>query len=130
MIARLFALLRDRPRTALAVYWSLAFVVTHVPPLLPRDDDDGPEPLIGADKVVHLIGFAALAFLLANVLGRRFGRGTATLMTLAIGAIYGVFDEVTQPMFGRTADPFDWVADLIGLAIGLALYRLARRRGL
>ena len=51
-------------------------------------------------------------------------------------ALYGVIDEVTQPMVGRTMDGVDWLADIAGAATGLALFfvvrfalkRLAERR--
>ena len=38
------------------------------------------------------------------------------MLNLAFAAI----DEVTQPWFGRFAEPLDWVYDLIGLAAGIA----------
>ena len=127
---------------ALAIYWSLAFVVTHVPPFLPDADDDEPEPLIGLDKVVHFLGYAGLAFVLMNALVRpadaaaqaadaerptirSFRRGV--VITILCCAVYGALDELTQPPFGRTADPMDYVADLLGLAAGLLAFRLSRR---
>ena len=130
MIAKLIALLRERPRTLLAVYWTCAFVVTHVPPLLPKDDDRGPELPIGPDKVVHFGGFLTLAFLLAQALRPRLSAAATVACVLGICACYGVFDEITQPPFGRTADAWDWVADMVGACVGLLLFRLARRRGL
>jgi VanZ family protein len=39
-------------------------------------------------------------------------------------AAYGVFDELTQPIFGRTASIRDWLADLVGIAVGLATAEL------
>lgn len=129
MIHRLVALLRDRPRLTLGVYWTLAFVVTHIPPLFPRGDEQ-PEFPIGPDKVVHFGGFLTLAFLLSNVLARGLGPAASTSVVLVICGLYGIFDEISQPPFGRTADPWDWVADLLGAGAGVLLYRLARRRGL
>jgi VanZ family protein len=41
---------------------------------------------------------------------------------LAAGlAAWAVIDEATQPLFGRAADPLDWVYDVIGLALGIGL---------
>ena len=131
--------LRDRPRVALAAYWSLAFVVTHVPPFLPEDEGDDDEPLIGFDKIVHFGGYAGLAFLLMNALvptnyaaaeaaGSERMTTRAVAITILICAIYGAVDELTQPPFGRTADPMDYVADLLGLGAGLLLFRLYRPR--
>ncbi len=134
--------LRERPRVVLAVYWTLAFVVTHVPPFLP-DDGAAEDRLVGVDKIVHFLGYAGLAFLLMNALvpanhaaaeaagsgdhrTRGFRRGVG--VTVLCCAIYGALDELTQPPFGRTADPMDYVADLLGLAAGLLLFRLYRPR--
>jgi VanZ family protein len=108
----------------LATYWLLAFVVTHLPPLLPKEDEPGPEPLIGFDKIVHFVGFAILAWLLMNWLTRRHRFWRAAGATLVTCAVYGVVDEVTQPIFARTADPMDWVADMIGTVVGIGLSRV------
>ena len=41
---------------------------------------------------------------------------------LAVGlAVFAAIDEVTQPWFGRSAEPLDWVYDLIGVATGIAV---------
>ena len=119
---RLRILLRRRPRAVLVAYWIAAFVATHSPPLF-RDDDGPPmfEPPIGPDKVFHFGGFAVLAFLLMNALRR-------PAATFVICLLYGVLDELTQPPFGRTADPFDLLADLLGAAAGVALFVRIRHR--
>jgi VanZ family protein len=36
-------------------------------------------------------------------------------------AAFGAVDEITQPLFGRTADVLDWAADCAGIAVGLLL---------
>ena len=119
---RLRRLLRRRPRAVLVAYWIAAFVATHSPPLF--GDDDGPpafEPPVGADKIFHFVGFAVLAFLLRNA-------GLGVVATLALCLAYGAFDELTQPPFGRTADPFDLMADLLGATAGIAASALHARR--
>jgi VanZ family protein len=70
------------------------------------------------DKLGHLTLYAVLGLALA------WGRWRAQvpiphILLLAIGALYGMTDEVHQ-MFvpGRQPDFADWVADVIGLAIG------------
>ena len=79
----------------------------------------------GSDKLVHFIAFAALAFPLART--RRFG-----LMPVFIGAsAYGGIIELIQPSFNRSMDINDWVADVVGVVLGIGcglLYRRLRRR--
>ena len=78
----------------------------------------------GSDKLVHFIAFAALAFPLART--GRFG-----LLPVFIGAsAFGGVIELIQPSFNRSADFNDWVADTLGVVIGIGyglLYRRMRR---
>ena len=79
----------------------------------------------GSDKLVHFIAFAALAFPLAYT--GRFG-----LPAVFIGAsVYGGAIELIQPSFNRSGDINDWIADVIGVVLGIGcsvLYRRVRRR--
>ena len=79
----------------------------------------------GSDKLVHLVAFAALAFPLART--GRFG-----LLPVFIGAsAFGGAIELIQPMFNRSADVNDWIADIIGVIIGIGcglVYRRLRKR--
>ena len=79
----------------------------------------------GSDKFVHFIAFAALAFPLAYT--GRFG-----LSLVFIGAsVYGGAIELIQPSFNRSADVNDWIADVVGVALGIGcglLYRRIRGR--
>ena len=81
----------------------------------------------GSDKLVHLIAFAALAFPLART--GRFG-----LLPVFIGAsAFGGIIELIQPSFNRSADVNDWVADVVGVIIGIGcglLYRRLRKHSL
>ena len=87
--------------------------------------DQPPPAPEGSDKLVHFIAFAALAFPLART--GRFG-----LMPVFIGAsAYGGIIELIQPSFNRSADVNDWVADVVGVILGIGLgllYRRLRRR--
>ena len=75
----------------------------------------------GSDKVVHLIAFAALAFPLART--GRFG-----LIPVFVGAsVFGGLIEIIQPSFGRSADVQDWIADIVGVGLGILLALLYRR---
>lgn len=73
------------------------------------------------DKAQHALGFAGLAFLGLQVGGRR------PLTTLVALALLGVFIELAQHVSGwRQGDWQDWVADVIGLALGWQALGLAR----
>ena len=75
----------------------------------------------GIDKLVHLVAFAALAFPLART-------GRVGLIPVFVGAsAFGGLIEVLQPSFGRSADMQDWIADIVGVALGMILALLYRR---
>jgi len=81
----------------------------------------GGSGLPGADKVVHLLVFAALA----ATARWRFGAVLPAL--LAVGA-YAPFSELLQALAlsGRNGDPLDVVADLTGAALGWVVGRRLR----
>ncbi|MDC1500137.1 VanZ family protein [Octadecabacter sp.] len=75
----------------------------------------------GSDKLVHFIAFAALAFPLART-------GRLGLVAVFIGAsAFGGLTELIQPTFNRSADMGDWVADTVGVVIGIGAALLYRR---
>ena len=75
----------------------------------------------GTDKFVHLVAFAALAFPLART-------GRIGLVPVFIGAsTFGGAIELIQPSFNRSADFNDWVADVVGVILGIGLGLLYRR---
>jgi VanZ family protein len=90
--------------------------------------------LLPFDKVFHFSAYAGLAFLLATLAaaiwtgtqGKRRTRFLRYAAVLPVVALYGVIDEVTQPMVGRTMDGLDWLADITGAATGLVLFFIAR----
>ena len=83
--------------------------------------DTPPPAPDGSDKVVHLIAFAALSFPLART--GRFG-----LLPVFLGAsAFGGLIELIQPSFNRSADMEDWVADIIGVVIGILCGLMYRR---
>jgi VanZ family protein len=50
------------------------------------------------------------------------------LLTLfAMLAAFAAADEVTQPLFGRAAEATDWVADVAGIAVALAVWAGCRQ---
>jgi VanZ family protein len=100
----------------LAVYWLVLIAATHIPKV--------PEPLgfRTSDKIQHLVAYATLAILAGWVwsLVRPFGWRQA-LALLAMVAVHGVLDEVTQPLVGRNADVLDWYADVLGATLGVGV---------
>ena len=83
--------------------------------------DQPPSAPDGTDKLVHLVAFAALAFPLART-------GRIGLLPVFIGAsAFGGAIELIQPSFNRSADVNDWVADIVGVILGIGLGLLYRR---
>ena len=118
------------PFVLLGGYWLSLCVATHLPPEFPGLPPDG------YDKVVHFSSFAGLAVLLTAVwwfLRGRFTIWSAMAVWLLI-VTYAACDELTQPYFRRTCDIYDWRADALGAATGIAvvytcqMWRNARRR--
>lgn len=86
--------------------------------------DRPPAALENTDKLMHLIAFAALAFPLART-------GRVGLLPVFIGAsAFGGAIELIQPSFNRSTDVGDWIADILGVLLGIACglaYRCLRR---
>jgi VanZ family protein len=97
----------------LILYWLALVTGTHWPKL----PQIGPS---GFDKVLHVSAYAGLIVLLSLSVfwGRPASWRQYGLIWLGL-ALFGGFDELTQPPFHRTADWYDWFADLTGLALGL-----------
>jgi len=107
-------------RLALAVYWLILIVVTHLPQI-------GPESvprweLLPFDKTMHFLTFGGLAgWLCWNRFLAHRGAWPNAALAVAVGAVYGLAKEFSQPWFGRVRDGGDVVADLLGLAVGAAI---------
>ena len=83
--------------------------------------DQPPPTPEGSDKLVHLAAFAALAFPLART-------NRVSLLPIFMGAsAFGGLIELIQPTFNRSADLNDWIADILGVMLGLALGLIYRR---
>jgi hypothetical protein len=100
---------------AVTVLVSLAVVFT------PGADVPSAPP--GVDKLVHGALFAALA-----LTGRWAGIGRGVLAGLLV--LYAAITELLQaiPALERAPSVDDWVADVVGTLIGLALWALVSRR--
>lgn len=103
--------------TVLVIYWLALAIATH----LPR----APElPLEQGDKFLHVAAFAVLATLAATCWSawRPPMRTGHFLMLAAILIAYAALDEVTQVPVGRKADVADWMADVVGILIGIGAF--------
>ena len=76
-----------------------------------KEQIPGPE---FSDKLIHILGFGALAFPLAQT--KRF----SILYLFLVASIFGGIIEIIQPSFGRSAEIGDWLADTIGVIMGIA----------
>ena len=75
----------------------------------------------GSDKIIHLIAFAALSFPLART-------GRIGLIPVFVGAsAFGGLIELIQPTFNRSAEMNDWVADIMGVVVGIICGLIYRR---
>ncbi|TFV82710.1 VanZ family protein [Blastococcus sp. CT_GayMR16] len=83
--------------------------------------DDVPFAPAGVDKLVHGALFAALA-----LTGRWSGIGRVVLVPVLV--LYAAVSEVLQGMIGRDATVGDWIADVVGVLIGILVWQLTARR--
>lgn len=105
---------------ALAGYWLMLFIATHLPAV--------PMPhMANSDKYLHFFAFAGLAFLLAwSIPTIPNHRWINVVLALAVAITYGAVDEISQTPVGRTADVMDWVADSAGAFFGVVCYVILR----
>jgi VanZ family protein len=84
---------------------------------------DVPSAPPGADKVVHAVLFATLA-----LSGRWAGIGRGVLGTALV--VYAAASEVIQGStpLDRSPSALDWLADVAGVLLGLALWEAVARR--
>ena len=108
---------------ALLLYWPVLFVVGHIPI---------PQIVYKAqvsDKTLHLVAYLILAFLLwfaASPDKKIDWNKAAVWWVLLITAGYGGADEILQSYTGRSCDINDFLADLVGVALGLILFSFLR----
>ncbi|WP_336036256.1 antibiotic resistance protein VanZ [Halobacterium yunchengense] len=108
-------------------WWTLAAVATAVVvagSLAPGAATGGVPA--GADKLLHGLGYGAIAFFVAGARRRRSVRALAGVA--AAVALLGAGVEVLQPLAGRAASPLDALANLVGAVAGVLAYELSRAR--
>jgi VanZ family protein len=83
------------------------------------------------DKVIHLMEFAVLGFLLSFgfFLSLKYRLKVKVYMTFLSGALLGALDEFHQYFVpARSTEILDWVADSLGIILGLLIFIFLFRR--
>lgn len=107
-----------------ALYAAVLVLGTHLP-----DDHAAVTTAIrlsGNDRAAHFLAFFGLATLVFG-LCRVAAKPHRVALWLFGLAAFGAVDELTQPWFGRSAEWFDWAADLGGVVTGLLAVRCLNR---
>lgn len=81
--------------------------------------------LLSPDKLLHagvFLVFSILVYRAVSFLKKHITTRRSIFITLVITVCYAIFDELHQYFVpGRSPDPFDVLADIIGIAAGLLL---------
>jgi len=106
----------------LTFYWLLILTLTSLPGAYMPDVKIN-------DKIEHFLAFGGLGFLLHLSLRIQnkflILKKIPWLFTIIIVACYAAFDELHQLFIpGRSCDIKDWIADMIGVSIGVVLMAL------
>ena len=90
-----------------------------------------------SDYLMHIVEYLILGMLIMWYRLHHAGifRGKALSQSVLFGSLYGFADEIHQYFVPyRCADPVDWVADTLGVALGalvvLALYSVYSTRSI
>ena len=88
------------------------------------------KPAIGLDKVDHLLMYAGFAYVSLwgfrkpyQENGKRY-QSKALWVVLVLSVVFGALTEVMQEALvpGRVGNVFDWIADVLGGALGVAAF--------
>ncbi|OUW38516.1 MAG: hypothetical protein CBD44_00555 [Flavobacteriaceae bacterium TMED184] len=78
--------------------------------------------LFNFDKILHLIEYFILGYLLVNVLMDK--TDYPRILTLFLGFMFCVSDEIYQfTVFGRFPSTFDVFADMLGLILSIIVFQ-------
>lgn len=77
---------------------------------------------VGGDKTAHVIVYLVLTFTL-NLAWPWRSRLSALWMAAAL-LLLAAADELTQPLLDRQADLLDWLADGVGIVLGIVFTRM------
>jgi VanZ family protein len=89
-------------------------------------------PFTIKDKFLHIGEFAVFGILLtrsAAVMVRSRRQRLILFWILLSGGVFAASDEIHQYFVpGRTCDIYDWLADIVGLALGAAIVYIVIRK--
>ena len=81
-----------------------------------------------SDKMAHFVEYIILGLLLSRAL-HFASPASQAVGTIGFGAVYGLTDEWHQSFVpGRSCDIMDWVADVLGVTVGLLVWVWYARR--
>jgi len=84
------------------------------------------------DKLLHLAEYSVLGFLLVRAItgsDDNVKSDKTILLALAVGAVCGFTDELHQSVVpGRYATVADFIFDTLGIAAGIAVFYMIRKR--
>ena len=110
---------------AWCIYLAIAFAMTHTP-----GGDIDLVPGFLSDTIMHAAGYCILGIL--SIWVAATNRAGLTVKTIGIVYLailaYGVIDERTQPLVGRSCELSDWLADAAGGLVGIGLATAVHRR--
>ena len=102
----------------LIFYWLGIFAATHIPiPIWTRE-------MGVSDKTMHFVAYMTLAFLLwfsTSFEKKADWKKLRPWLLSAIVLLYGLVDELSQYFTRRSADPRDFAANALGIAIAMAM---------
>lgn len=110
---------------ALGGYWAVLMVATHWP-----GAQVNVVPGVRLDLFIHIGAYAALAGLMALAgVGASWRPGRAVVLIVGLSVVLALLDEGTQPLFQRTFDLDDLIADAAGAVLGASVgVGITRRR--
>ena len=108
--------------TPVAVWMAVIFALSSIPTeYIPKIS------IPNIDKLIHLVEFSILGFLLIRALlnsGLNISFTKMLILAIIIASLYACLDEWHQHFVrNRTPDIFDLITDFIGVNVGLFLYK-------
>lgn len=92
-----------------------------------------------SDKAFHFLGYMGLMFLVLLTATQplektdpelRFKTAKRVLTWSTVVILYAIADELTQPIFGRSCDIIDFIADAMGISVGQVVFSASEAFGL
>ncbi len=105
----------------------LAIMVTYILSHVPKEHAPQVLTLFGVDKTLHILAYAIIASLTLRAVKVPLRWKLYIGLFLCIAA-FGWFDEYTQQFVRRSCSIYDWTADIIGILMAIAVYRIYTRK--